>query len=349
MKDLLLETRVMLGEDRASLLEEGYKEAVKDFGESSKPTIDTFRELVKKNQFQGNEKNIDYWRKQGYEKFKSKVMEVEARGSKKSQKRETNSTPHKDAIRVKDTENYEVFQIPSYEASKFMGRFYKNKSTSWCISTDEKKYFNEEYKDSSFYFFIRKEFQGDEFDKVALQLDEDNYHLFWDIADDDYDRNTQGLPSELKTYNVEHFDRIEIPFIDTVIVKGTYELVNGKYNVDGNINMNNLELDEIPIQFGIINGSFRCMRNNLKSLKGCPSSVKFLFDVSENQLTSLEFGPVEVGDYSANDNPLTSLKGYPTRVKDNFNVHTNKLDKSDFEEFKKNCKISGRIIGEPKN
>ena len=41
--DLLLETRVMLGEDREHILEESFKIAVEKFGEDSKPTIDLFK------------------------------------------------------------------------------------------------------------------------------------------------------------------------------------------------------------------------------------------------------------------------------------------------------------------
>lgn len=35
-----------------------------------------------------------------------------------------------------DVDGYEVWLVPSYEAAKVLGRFYKGKSAEWCISTD---------------------------------------------------------------------------------------------------------------------------------------------------------------------------------------------------------------------
>lgn len=40
-------------------------------------------------------------------------------------------------------DGYEIWYVPSYEAAVELGRFYKNVSTNWCISTDEPKYFND--------------------------------------------------------------------------------------------------------------------------------------------------------------------------------------------------------------
>ena len=167
----LLKARTLLNEDVQEILEEGFKEAKAKWGDESVTTIEQFRSLAKANQLQGNEKNIDWWVKNhSFEEFKSKVNEVTKKGSNTKQKRDASYTPHKDAKKIEGTSNYEVFYIPTYEASKFMGRFYKNKSTSWCVSTDELKYFNKVYRDSTFYFFIRKEFQGNDFDKIALQI-----------------------------------------------------------------------------------------------------------------------------------------------------------------------------------
>jgi hypothetical protein len=54
------------------LLIEGYKEATAEFSAISPDApakIEQFRALVNKNQAQGDERNIDYWRKQGWEAF----------------------------------------------------------------------------------------------------------------------------------------------------------------------------------------------------------------------------------------------------------------------------------------
>jgi len=367
MKDLLTEARVMLGEDREHILEESFKIAVEKFGEDSKPTIDLFRKLVNKNQFQGQEKDINYWIKQGFEKFKSKVMEVEQKGSKKKQKKETNSTPHKDAVRVKDTENYEVFQIKSYEASKFMGRFYKNTSTKWCISTDNAKFFNSAYKDSSFYFFIRKEFKGDLLDKVALQLDEYDNEIYWDVRDNldgDGKQYTPDISKEITDYNARHFER-NISVADYTYA--TYELVNGVYNVDGDVTIKSKQLTKLPFKFGKVKGhfycsgvgltslegcptevggDFECSRNKITSLKGCPQKVDGRFFCNNNNLTSLEGCPQKIdGDFDCSRNDLTSLKGSPMKVGIAFEVGENiKLTEKDFEFVKANCDIGWKLI-----
>ena len=58
-------------------------------------------------------------------------------------------------------------------------------------------------------------------------------------------------------------------------------------------------LTEIPIQFGIVTGTFHINDNNLNSLKGCPREVQANFFCSRNEnLKSLEGGPREVhGSY----------------------------------------------------
>jgi hypothetical protein len=44
-------------------------------------------------------------------------------------------------------------------------------------------------------------------------------------------------------------------------------------DVDTDVNISCKYLTNIPIQFGIVIGSFECQSNNLTSLKGCPTKV----------------------------------------------------------------------------
>lgn len=79
-------------------------------------------------------------------------------------------------------------------------------------------------------------------------------------------------------------------------------------DIDENVYINDSEWEYLPVQFGVIKGSFSCSRNKLKSLKGCPHEVHGDFMCSENQLISLEHGPVFVGsDYYCYKNKLTTL------------------------------------------
>ena len=60
------------------LINEGFKEAQAEFAQASsdeqtQQRIAQFRDLVNRNQVQGNERNIDFWRKQGWDAFQQFV------------------------------------------------------------------------------------------------------------------------------------------------------------------------------------------------------------------------------------------------------------------------------------
>jgi len=71
---------------------EGYKEAILAFANSAdqtkvNDTIEKYKTLVNKNQVQGNERNIDFWIKQGWDSFdtfvKTKIAQPTATQLKK--------------------------------------------------------------------------------------------------------------------------------------------------------------------------------------------------------------------------------------------------------------------------
>jgi hypothetical protein len=64
---------------------------------------------------------------------------------------------HYGAILLNILNNYEVWYVPSYEAAVELGRFYKNISAKWCISTDNPDYFYNTYSDSEFIFLIHQD------------------------------------------------------------------------------------------------------------------------------------------------------------------------------------------------
>ena len=49
---------------------------------------------------------------------------------------------------------------------------------------------------------------------------------------------------------------------------------SGVVDVDGDVNISNKNLTEIPVQFGEVWGNFNCSENNLTSLEGMPLMVK---------------------------------------------------------------------------
>ena len=73
---------------------------------------------------------------------------------------------------------------------------------------------------------------------------------------------------------------ITVDYID----KSNYKkYVGRKVNVTGDVYLTNLNLREIPITFGKVDGNFYCYHNRLTSLSGCPSEVGGNFDCSNNK------------------------------------------------------------------
>ncbi len=104
---------------------------------------------------------------------------------------------------------------------------------------------------------------------------------------------------------------------------------NNKVNVNGSVWLGKLDLTEIPIPFGQINGDFDCSNNQLTSLKNCPFTVMGNLYVSNNQLTSLDGCAQSVGmNFNCSANNLTSLYGGPMKVGKSYNFSYNTYLKS---------------------
>ena len=83
---------------------------------------------------------------------------------------------------------------------------------------------------------------------------------------------------------------IEVDHID----QNNYKKYIGKtVKVLGNVDLTDLGLTKIPINFTEVGGDFNCWYNKLSSLAGAPKKVGKIFDCSYNKLTSLEGAPKE--------------------------------------------------------
>jgi hypothetical protein len=100
---------------------------------------------------------------------------------------------------------------------------------------------------------------------------------------------------------------------------------DGTVDVDGNVDLSEEGLTEIPIKFGIVRGNFNITQNNLLSLKNSPREVTGTFDCTFNrQLSSLKNGPKSAKDYDCSHCNLTSLEGAPMEVTRKFNCSFNR-------------------------
>ena len=97
-------------------------------------------------------------------------------------------------------------------------------------------------------------------------------------------------------------------------------------NVNGTVNLYKKSLLKLPVSFELINGSFDCSYNRLKSLKGSPKVITGDFSCQSNDLTSLNYCPKIIGGgFYFHYNKVTSLKGCPEIINDSFDCFDNQL------------------------
>lgn len=126
-----------------------------------------------------------------------------------------------------------------------------------------------------------------------------------------------------------------------------YTVRDGLVDVDASVNLAYKDISELPLSFGIVNGSFDCREIGLTTLKGCPIEVASNLALTGNKLTSLKYcskivdsslyvngnmlttmeGCPQYVRYSifCNDNKLITLKGTPKKINQNFNCSANDL------------------------
>lgn len=99
----------------------------------------------------------------------------------------------------------------------------------------------------------------------------------------------------------------------------------GEINVDGWVGVPPQASGRLPVQFGIVTKTFKCVGADLTSLIGCPWMVKESFLASYNELESLEGGPIVVGNEYSVGTATKSLIGGPDKVFGTFEFSNNNL------------------------
>ena len=106
---------------------------------------------------------------------------------------------------------------------------------------------------------------------------------------------------------------------------------DGSIDANGDVNLINRGLTELPLDFNRVSGNFFCSYNELTTLKGSPKYVGDVFYCGYNDLSSLEFGPIEVGgEFDCSKNKLTSLEFGPIEVGGSFYCSYNELTSLEF-------------------
>lgn len=113
------------------------------------------------------------------------------------------------------------------------------------------------------------------------------------------------------------------------IMKSNFALEAKKYEIDqGVVNVPNWSvrsftfMDQLPVQFGYVQGMFDVSGSGLISLEGSPHIVDHGFYCRGLKITNLVGGPQHVkGDYWCTENPqLESLEGCPETLSGKFIV-----------------------------
>lgn len=131
-------------QDISYYLFESYKDAQEKFAQEAsedevKQYLDTFKQLAKKGMVSGQEKDIGYWIKQGWNEFKGFV---DSKSQEKSKSQVKKSKKSDSIIAHEDEEKVVVIPLTK-DASCYYG-----KNTKWCTSaTESENYFIE-------YFYI---------------------------------------------------------------------------------------------------------------------------------------------------------------------------------------------------
>jgi hypothetical protein len=249
---------------------------------------------------------------------------------------------------IYEDDKYLLYEIYNHEASCYYGS-----GTRWCITGKNpnnpeggSQAWDGYTRDgANFMFLIKKNGDiNDEYYKVAIAYkDNDNVRYIlgaFNALDEQIDKIT--LKSITKSvdnnWNYIYFENkrwvgyvpIEIMSTEEIlnkVVEGTYTIQsNGTVDVNGDVNVVNMKLTEMPVKFGKVTGNFYCENNQLTNLEGSPESVGGDFICSYNQLTSLVGAPQSVGgDFYCSRNQLTSLKGAPQSFRGDFYCEYNQL------------------------
>ena len=167
------------------LIAEGYRDASTEFGQHAaadvvKKTIDTYRDLVNRNQVQGNERNINWWRKQGWESFAAFVNSKSTQPSATQIKRRRAAGT---GITLKETDQWLIVIPLDHEASCFHGR-----DTDWCTARPTGHHFDEYFLDREVVLiYVINKTTGDKY-AIASHPQVDRLELF--------DRNDNSITAE---------------------------------------------------------------------------------------------------------------------------------------------------------
>ena len=134
---------------------EGYADVSKKFKTIADPNlvdelIDQYRVLVDKNQVSGNERNIDWWGKQGWDAFEQ-FMDKQSQQTTSTQRKRKQAAGQ--SVTLIDNEDIFAVVPLDRDSSCFHGR-----DTKWCTAVADRFYFSDYFHSDELvlvYFFLK--------------------------------------------------------------------------------------------------------------------------------------------------------------------------------------------------
>ena len=240
--------------------------------------------------------DIDYWHsRRSFNDFKEFIDNFKSRSQVKNEKKHsmTETDDHNGKL-IDEVKDYEIWYVGSHEAAKQLGRFYKGRSASWSTSIDDDYYWNNNYRNDTFYFLIKKTPIGDDFDKIAFQFRMNDLQI-WDIRNRKNTFNDEGVISYMK----EHYKWIDRVTDDIKYFRspGTQISDNGDgtVNVIGDIYLDDAGIEVLPwigkYKVKELFGSLYVSGNKLVSFEGFPEVIHGDLITSGNNFKNLENMP----------------------------------------------------------
>ena len=181
------------------IINEGYKEAQTEFGAVIDPAkalelINQYKVLCQRNQVTGQERNIDYWRKQGVDAFAKFVGQKLAIPSKTEIKRSKIPGKHIDLV---GNSEWQIVIPLDKESSCFHG-----KGSDWCTTKPNASNFEQYFYDKSVTLIYLLQKQTGKMWAIACYTEPDELEMF-DQQDNllsakEFKRQTGINPEELR-------------------------------------------------------------------------------------------------------------------------------------------------------
>lgn len=158
--------------------------------------------------------DIDWWIKKPFADLRNFVQTHDFSNKRSRRDAEWRSEAlQNDAKMLGERDGYEIWYVPTYESMKILGRFYKGRSAKWCVASDDPDWWFDHHDEDEYVLLIREDPLNDEFDKVAIQMENRGRHFTedniipWDLENNDwtFDRGVVEDAPELMRYAWELF------------------------------------------------------------------------------------------------------------------------------------------------